>query len=392
MNAKRCLLVKCKDLVMEDIYWGATEMGHTCNSLNIECDTLTFDEKEVSRIIKHIHQTPYDIVLTMNFAPTVSAACKKLEIPYAAWVYDCPLQSLYTQEAYNSTNHLFIFDKYLVEDCRNRGLPNLNYLPLAANISRMGQLKISPADEAAYSCDISFVGMQYIDSRYAFYRSRLDEPMQDKLNEVAFNMMGKWDGRDRIHNTMPDELIDAMLALSDTDPYSKLNVPNRVYFEENVIARAVAYTERRLMMEQIAELHPRWYGAQAEPKDQIAGVNYQPFLTYNDNLPKAYNLSKINLSTSLHSIFSGLPLRTFDIIGAGGFILTNYQPETGELFEIGKEIVVYHNFEEMAELAKFFLAHEDARMAILLAGYERVCRDYTYPVAVQKILDSVFVG
>ena len=377
---------------MEDIYWGAIESGNTCNCLDIDCKTLDFNENEVNKIIKHVHNEPCDIVLSMNFSPTVSAACKELSLPYAAWVYDCPLQSLYAKEAYNSTNHFFLFDKYLVEDCRNRGLPNINYLPLAANISRMGQLKISTSDEASFSCDISFVGMQYVDSRYAFYRSRLDENMKDKLNEIAFNMMGKWDGRDRIHNSMPDELIDAMLALSDTDPYSKLNVPNRVYFEENVIARAVAYTERRLMMEHIADLHPRWYGAKAEPKDQIAGVDYQPFLTYNDKLPKAYNLSKINLSTSLHSIFSGLPLRTFDIIGAGGFILTNYQPETEELFEIGKEIVVYHSFEEMAALAKFFLAHEDARLAILLAGYERVCRDYTYPVAVQKILDSVFIG
>ena len=87
-----------------------------------------------------------------------------------------------------------------------------------------------------------------------------------------------------------------------------------------------------------------------------------------------------------------MPLRTFDIMGAGGFILTNYQPETGELFEIGKEIVVYHNFEEMAELTKFFLEHEEARMAILIAGYERICKDYTYPVAVTKMLNSVFTG
>lgn len=392
MNKKRCLLIKCNDLVMEDICWGAIESGNSCDCLDIKCRTLDFDENEVSRIISHINKNHYDLVLTMNFAPTVSAACNKLDIPYASWIYDCPLQSLYSQEAFNSINHFFIFDKFLIEDCRRRGLSNLYYLPLAANISRMGQLKISESDETSYSCNISFVGMQYIDGRYSFYNSRLPEDLREKLNSIAYNMIGKWDGIDRIHGTMSEELINTMVALSNTDPYSKLNIPNRVYFEENVIARAVAYTERRLMMEQIADLHPRWYGANAEPKDQIPGVEYHPFLTYNDKLPKAYNLSKINLSTSLHSIFSGLPLRTFDIMGAGGFILTNYQPETGELFEIGKEIVVYHNFEEMAELTKFFLEHEEARMAILIAGYERICKDYTYPVAVTKMLNSVFTG
>ncbi|WP_022777574.1 glycosyltransferase family protein [Butyrivibrio sp. AE3009] len=392
MNTKRCLLVKCIDLVLNDLYWGTIESGNTCDSLELSCKTLDYDENEIVKIVKYIKSNPYDIALTMNFSPTVSAACKELEIPYASWIYDCPLQSLYSKEAQNKTNHFFIFDKYLMNNCIERGLPNVNYLPLASNISRMGQLKIDVADETAYSCDISFVGMQYVDGRYAYYRANLDEALRDQLNSIAFNMMGKWDGKDRIHNTMSEDLIDAMVALSDEDPGDKLGLPSRLYFEEVVMARAVAYTERRLMMEQIAGLNPRWYGANAEPKDQIAGVDYHPFLTYNDKLPKAYNLSRINLSTSLHSIFSGLPLRTFDIIGAGGFILTNYQPETEELFEIGKEIVVYHSFEEMAALAKFFLTHESARMAILLAGYERVCRDYTYPVAVKKILDSVFIG
>ncbi len=392
MATKRCLLIKCIDLVMDDLRWGAIESGSSCESLNINCRTLDFDEDEKERIITHIHDHPYDIVLTMNFSPTVSAACSILDIPYAAWIYDSPLQSLYDDEAFNNTNHFFIFDRYLMKDCIDRKLPNVNYLPLAANISRMGQLKIDSDDEKEYSCDISFVGMQYIDGRYAHYRSKLSEDFKNQLNDIAYNMMGRWDGKDRIHNTMSEGLINAMLAISDTTPSDKLGLPNRLYFEECVIARAVAYTERRLMMEQISCLNPRWYGANAEVKDQIPGVDYRPFLTYNDKLPKAYNLSKINLSTSLHCIYSGLPLRTFDIIGAGGFILTNYQPEAGELFEIGKEIVVYHNFEEMAELAKFFLSHEEARMAILLAGYERVCRDYTYPVAVQKILNSVFIG
>ena len=392
MNNKRCLLVKCIDLLLNDIYWGALESGNNCEQLEISCRTHDYDENEVQTIVDHIQSNPCDIVLTMNFAPTVSAACMELGIPYASWIYDCPLKSLYSKEALNIVNHFFVFDKYLMKDCVNRTLPNVHYLPLASNISRMGQLQINEDDEKEYSCDISFVGMQYVDGRYAFYRSRLDDALKDQLESIALNMMGKWDGKDRIHNTMPSRLIDAMVALSSEDPGDKLGLPNRLYFEEVVMARAVAYTERRLMMEQIADLNPRWYGAKAEAKDQIVGVDYRPFLTYNDVLPKAYNLSKINLSTSLHSIFSGLPLRTFDIMGAGGFILTNYQPETEELFEIGKEIIVYHNFEEMAELAKFFLSHEEARLSILLAGYERICRDYTYPVAVKKILDSVFIG
>jgi len=246
-----------------------------------------------------------------------------------------------------------------------------------------------PQDELPYSCNISFVGMQYVDGSYAYYRSRLNKELQNELDAISYSIIGKWDKIDRIHDRISDSLLPELVELSPAEPSSKLGLPNKTFFEEVVIARAIAYTERRLMMEKIADFSPRWYGADAKPNDQIAGVSYYPWLTYLDSLPKAYNLSTINLSTSLHSIYSGIPLRVFDIIGAGGFILTNYQPEIEELFDIEKEIVVYHNFEEMRELTKFFLGHESERMAILINGYDRICNSYTYPIALNKILKII---
>lgn len=387
--AHRCLLVKTLDLALNDLIWGITEAGHNCDCVALDCNMLDFDQKELEALEAYLKDSPVDIVLTMNFSPTVSCACFNLDIPYAAWIYDSPLQSLYHPQAMNNTNHFFIFDKHLLETQKKRGLPNLHYLPLAANSTRMGQMKISPDDEKNYFCNISFVGMQYVDGRYAYFRNHLEQPFQDELNSIAYGMIGRWDNGDHIHNKMSDKLINAMLALIDSKPEDAINMPDRTYFEEVVIARAVAYTERRLMMEAVSDLNPRWYGADANEDAKIPGVEYRPRLYYEDTLPKAYNLSKINLSSCLHSISSGIPLRVFDIMGAGGFILTNYQPEILELFEVGKEIVVYHNFDEMRELCKYFLSHEDQRMSILLAGYERILKEYNYRVAADKILSIV---
>ena len=389
MNKKRCLLVRCKDIVMEDIIWGIIETGHDCDCLDISCNTLDCDENSVLSIKEYIGSHPKDIVLSMNFSPTISLACRELSIPYASWIYDCPIQSLYNGNAYNDTNHFFIFDKHLMNVCKDRSLPNLYYLPLAANISRLGRTMIDVNDEKEYSCDISFVGQAYIDGRYAFYRNHLPQNFKDELDNAAYGMIGIWDGRDHIHNILSNELIAALVELSTETPGEKLHLPNRLYFEEVIVARAVAYTERKLMMEKVSDLSPRWYGANIPDKDKIQGVCYYPGLTYQGTLPKAYNLSRINLSSSLHSIYSGLPLRVFDIIGSGGFIMTNYQPEIEELFDLGKEIVAYHNFDEMRELTRFFLSHENERLSILAAGYKKVCDSYTYPVAVSKIISCV---
>ena len=38
-----------------------------------------------------------------------------------------------------------------------------------------------------------------------------------------------------------------------------------------------------------------------------------------------------------------------DILGAGGFLLSNYQPELAEYFEDGKEVVMYHSRADLVE-------------------------------------------
>ena len=44
-------------------------------------------------------------------------------------------------------------------------------------------------------------------------------------------------------------------------------------------------------------------------------------------MPKIFKCSKINLNMTLRSIKSGIPQRAFDIMGCGGFLMSNYQPE-----------------------------------------------------------------
>ena len=53
-------------------------------------------------------------------------------------------------------------------------------------------------------------------------------------------------------------------------------------------------------------------------------------------LLKVYTCSKINLNISLKGIEGGTPQRVMDIMGAGGFMMTNYCAETAELFEEDK--------------------------------------------------------
>ena len=65
-----------------------------------------------------------------------------------------------------------------------------------------------------------------------------------------------------------------------------------------------------------------------------------------EEMPLIFNGSKIILNITSKAIRSGLPLRIFDICAAGGFLLTNYQEELPEYFEIGKEAEYYGSRDE----------------------------------------------
>ncbi len=386
-----CLDIKTKDIQTNDIIWGVLESDHECEQMWIECGTSEYDDEETQKVKEYIDQIRADIVITMDFCPTISKACHEKEIPYAAWLYDAPVQAIFHEEAYRDTNYFFVFDKYLLNYMKKLGIEKVYYLPLAANVTRMGMMEINGMDMEKYSCDVSFVGSEYSFDRYDYYRNGLDEKLGKELDSYFEDMYGKWDGIDRVHGVLSDEVIDALSQMiSDKASFAQNGIPERVYFEEEVVPKAIAYRERKDMISTLADLKPRWYGANTESTDRIKDISYMPRLSYEEELPKANNLTKINLSTTLHSISSGVSMRVFDTIGAGGFIITNYQPEAEELFEIGKELIVYHDLDELKELVHYYLKHDKERVRVLKSGYDKVCSAYTYPVAIQKILGKVF--
>ena len=107
-------------------------------------------------------------------------------------------------------------------------------------------------------------------------------------------------------------------------------------------------------------------------------------------MPIIFHESKININTTSRSIRSGLPLRIFDIMGCGGFVLSNYQPELSELFTLGEDLAMYSSPEELKEQVAYYLEHETERKEIAQNGFEKVKTYYTYPIRLEQMLRLAF--
>ena len=82
-------------------------------------------------------------------------------------------------------------------------------------------------------------------------------------------------------------------------------------------------------------------------------------------------------------------MRIFEALSTGSFLLTNWIPTLGDLFEDGKHLVTYKTLDEMVEKAKYYLEHEEEREKIAKAGYEEFIAKHTYRHRIEKILDII---
>ncbi len=84
-----------------------------------------------------------------------------------------------------------------------------------------------------------------------------------------------------------------------------------------------------------------------------------------------------------------MPQRILDIMGSGGFVLTNYQQEIEDYFEIGKEIEVFRDLDELMEKTAYYLSHEEERLRIAMNGYMKVRDHFSYTHQLNYILQQV---
>lgn len=106
-----------------------------------------------------------------------------------------------------------------------------------------------------------------------------------------------------------------------------------------------------------------------------------------DEIPQIMRESVISLNFSNSKGENQVKARTFEVPGAGGFLLTENVAALEKFYIPGKEIVTFGSVQELAEKIKYYLAHPRERDAIARAGFARTSRDHTYDLRLKEVLD-----
>jgi len=324
------------------------------------------------------------MVISFNFFRSVAMACKACKIKYVSWVYDSPSVQLYSDAAKYDTSFIFHFDQFEVEKLQSLGVNNIYYLPLAADVDFYDGMKFSNLDEtkkAHYTSDVAFVGSMYTEKKQSLYShfDELDEYTKGYIDGIIKAQQMVY-GLNFMEEAIDESLLEKLQSVAPMgiNPGGFETLP--WVYSDYFFARKLAAKERFEILKMISEdminpvnnqkINVKLYTHEDTP--ELSNVNNMGPVDYYNHSPYVFKGSKINLNISLRSIRSGIPQRAMDIMGCGGFLLTNYQPDMMELFVPDEDFVYFENKDDLREKIAYYLAHEEERKQIALNGYRKV--------------------
>lgn len=335
-----------------------------------------------------------DAVFSFNYYPLIATVCNKAEIPYISVVYDSPLISLYSCTVVYPCNHVYVFDSQVAEEFRSNRIRTVKYLPLAAGVERLDGFVPGEVEHERYDADVAFVGGLYTE-KHTFY-DRMEPQLDDYTRgylEALMEAQLKVDGMNFIEESLSPRAVEGMTKAYPIPPNADgVETPAWIY-TEYVINRKITQTERSARLREIGACFGGDYRIALYTRDASAafpGIENRGRIDYYDAMPYAFKCAKINLNFSLRSIHRGIPLRAFDIMGCGGFLLTNYQSDFFELFEPGVDFVYYESNEDLLDKIAYYLSHDEERNAIARSGHDKVAAEHTWEVRLSQILWDVF--
>lgn len=328
-----------------------------------------------------------DFAFSINFIPTIAEQCIDKGMMYISWIVDCPHTVLFSSKVSNRNNYIFIFDYQLY--CRmaeKDSQAHFFYLPLACAYEEFCNCIESAGKRAEdFRSDVSFVGRLYSDPEHALYDQihTFSGYVRGYL-ESMMEIQHKFWGVDLFREAISEQVWRQILTSVKWDLGNDYQGHERETML-NILNQKLAQRER---MEVCNRLADKFDFVIYTPDD----TSFQPklknrgYVDYLKEMPLVFSGSKINLNITLRSISSGIPLRCLDILGCGGFLLTNYQAELGEYFNDGTHLVVYQDFEDMERKIQYFLEHEQERQRIAQNGFERVKELFSYDNQIGKII------
>ncbi len=383
----KILMYRWKAYNYKDIKYTFEKLGYEMEEVFQDLLNYGGDEAFAERLRKIIKDDSYEFLFTVNYFPLISNVCQEEGLLYVCWSCDNPLISMYHKSVFNSVNRIFLFDITNVEEFKEMGVEHVYHLPLAVDVNRLDYLFANAKDFNLYKNDISFVGSLYEKNSY----DKMEFTMPDYLRgyfEATMEAQKDLQGINIIDRMLTPEILMELQNYFELDKSEDSLSDLNLIFSVTTLGFKIAEKQRRSILIELSKHFDVSIYTNSNVHDLIK-VNYRGSVDYWSEMPKVFRESKINLNITIPNIKSGVPLRVYDVLGAGGFLISNFQAELPMFFENEKHLVWYYNQRDLFEKVDFYMRHDSERTRIAKAGQDFVRQNCTYEARIQELLSKL---
>ena len=343
---------------------------------------------EPVKIIKQTLNFKPDIIFFLNsFGQDKECNLLKafsiLKIKTVSWFIDNPFYYKTHIDNMSTLNNFFCFswDSFYIPLLKNINITNTFYLPQATNPERFqSSYVITKDEEKDFKHKITFAG-------------NLD---LNVLNSILSKTLTKTTLPDNIIYLIIEECSKQVLAKQDTatfeiiDNYLKINNLDKELSQHTYsLAKIIEYKLSIFFRVELAKaLKNMPFAIWGEKKDWEKVISKVPLLgrvSYFKNIPKVYKGSEINLNISRTQQRYGTNQRVFDVPACKSFLISDYKKELEDLFDIGKEIIVFHDMQDLKNKLIYY-SDEKKRLPVIEDGFSRIMNNHTYRHRMQEVL------
>lgn len=381
------LMIRWNSISEPDIMAAFEEKGHKVTVFPYEIKDPDYDQQAVKLLPEELGRAAYDCVFTVDYFPIVARVCNAMHIYYVSWSVDCPVLQYYSKTLSLPYNRVFLFDYAMYEEFHKENPDGVFYLPLGANTVHNDEVvaSITEQDRARFSSKISFIGSTYeekckynqLEGLSDYVRGYADAMLNAQLLVYGYNFL-----EDAMSDVFLQKFLEEAKLGGLAEDYRQ---DMRALVAQFYLGEKVTEQERLRLLKRLAGQFSVDMYTQSDVS-KLAGIHNRGSAESRVEMPKIFHLSKINLNMTSKTIRTGLPQRFWDVLGAGGFLLSNMQAELPEFLEPGVDVETYGSFAECEQKIAYYLSHEEERAAIAKNGYEKTKQFYTYGHRVEQMM------
>ena len=331
-----------------------------------------------------------ELLFVVNYISGLAELSQKTQIPVACWEIDPFVDRLSRPPASTELCWIFCYRPALVEEFKNAGFKHVYYLPMGADLHLRRPAKLTPQEKEYYHAPVSFVGSSMLEQALNFRKLLLKlygefKPGAHHLRQFETNLEEILQiQRDNFTHFVIQEL--ATYYFHDFIQFCEQNRhPDPV-----VLISEMAASEKRVnYLSVVSPYGLKIWGDKGWQVLESYGATYMGYAGRHHEINKIYTATQINLDVNRLYQNDIVPLRIFDTLACGGFILAEYSEEIERLFDIDNELVCYQNHTDLSKKVHYFLQHPQEARQIAEKGRQAVIEKHAFALRMQKILRHI---